>query len=53
MTFVWIGSLLGVGLAVGVAVVGFKRFRRPTCPDCGLSVDRDLRECPYCGASMR
>ena len=53
MTYVWIGSVLWLVLAVVVAVVGFKRLRRPTCPDCGLSVDRDLRQCPYCGASMR
>ncbi len=46
MTYVWIGTVLWVVLAVVVAVVGFRRFRRPQCPDCGLSVDRDLRECP-------
>lgn len=52
MSFILGGTLFTV-LAVVVIFVGLQRFNRPTCPSCGLSVDRDLDTCPYCGASMR
>ncbi len=47
------GSLLFLVLAVVVAFVGYQRMNRPKCPECGLSVDQDLDDCPYCHAAMR
>jgi hypothetical protein len=47
-----LGGLLWVVIAVAVVVVFLQRKNRPTCPSCGLSVDRDLSTCPYCGATM-
>jgi len=47
------GLLIFMALAVVVLVVGFQRMNRPKCPECGLSVDRDLDHCPYCKAKMR
>ena len=48
----YLGSFLFTALAVLVIYVGAQRLNRPKCPDCGLSVDRDLDACPYCHASM-
>lgn len=48
----FVGSVVWILLAVVVIVIGMQRFRRPKCPSCGLSVDRDLSSCPYCGASL-
>jgi hypothetical protein len=46
------GSIIFFLLAFVVLYVGFQRLNRPKCPSCGLSVDRDLHTCPYCGAAM-
>lgn len=50
--FYWIGGLVWILIAVAVVVVFMQRRNRPRCPKCGLSVDRDLDTCPYCGAHM-
>jgi hypothetical protein len=47
------GIVIFVLLAFLVIYVGMQRMNRPKCPECGLSVDRDLDHCPYCHASMR
>jgi hypothetical protein len=52
MPYVYIGGFLWLAMALVVVVVARQRMHRPACPDCGLSVDRNLPTCPYCGASM-
>ena len=49
----YIGGIIFLVLAVVVVVLGMRQLNRPKCPSCGLSVDRDLESCPYCGATMR
>ena len=51
--YYYLGTAIFLVLAIVVVVVGARRFNRPKCPSCGLSVDRDLDKCPYCHASMR
>jgi hypothetical protein len=46
------GTAIFLLLAIVVVVVGVQRMNRPKCPSCGLSVDRDLKKCPYCHHSM-
>lgn len=46
------GGLIFVVITVAVVLVALQRRNRPACPECGLSVDRDLGQCPYCGATM-
>jgi len=53
MVFYYVGTAIFLVLAVVVVIVGMRQFNRPKCPSCGLSVGRDLANCPYCHASMR
>ena len=49
----YLGGGIFFVLAIMVVVLGARQFNRPKCPSCGLSVDRDLKTCPYCHHSMR
>ena len=49
----YVGSVIFLVLALLVIVLGMRQFNRPKCPSCGLSVDRDQQNCPYCHAPMR
>jgi hypothetical protein len=53
MGYVFFGVGIFAVLAIVVVVVGIQRLNRPKCPQCGLSVNRDLSTCPYCHAKMR
>ncbi len=46
------GGLIFLVVTAAVVVIFMRQRNRPACPGCGLSVDRDLDECPYCGTAM-